>query len=45
MLPESETKYFSDNGIVLSFELGEGGAVAAVNIEQGGQTRRAKRSK
>ncbi len=45
MLPESETKYFSDNGIVLSFELGEGGAVAAVIIEQGGQTMRAKRGK
>lgn len=45
MLPESETKYFSDNGIVFSFELGEGGAVAAVIIEQGGQTMRAKRSK
>jgi CubicO group peptidase (beta-lactamase class C family) len=45
MLPESETKYFSDNGIVLSFELGEGGAVAAVIVEQGGQTMRAKRGK
>ena len=45
MLPESETKYFSDNGIALSFELGEGDVVAAVIIEQGGQTRRAKRVK
>jgi CubicO group peptidase (beta-lactamase class C family) len=45
MLPESETKYFSDIGIVLSFELGEGDVAAAVIIEQGGQTRRAKRIK
>jgi hypothetical protein len=45
MLPESETKYFSDIGIVLSFELGEGDVVAAVIIEQGGQTRRVKRVK
>jgi CubicO group peptidase (beta-lactamase class C family) len=45
MLPESETKYFSDIGIVLSFELGEGNEVAAVVIEQGGQTRRAKKIK
>jgi hypothetical protein len=45
MLPESETKYFSENGIVLSFELSEGGAAAAVIIELGGQTRRAKRAK
>jgi CubicO group peptidase (beta-lactamase class C family) len=45
MLPESETKYFSDNGIALRFEPGEGGAVAAVIIELGGQTMRAKRVK
>src|SRR5262245_644426 len=45
LLPESETKYFSDNGIVHGFELGEGGAVTAVIIEQGGQTLRAKRVK
>jgi CubicO group peptidase (beta-lactamase class C family) len=45
MLPESETKYFSDNGIVHRFELSEDGAVAAVIIELGGQTRRAKRGK
>jgi hypothetical protein len=43
MLPESETKYFSDIGIMLSFELGEADVVAAVIIEQGGQTRRAKK--
>src|SRR5262249_15524951 len=36
MLPESETKYFSDNGIALRFERGEGGGVAAVIIELGG---------
>src|SRR5215470_15543775 len=40
LLPESETNYFSDNGIVHRFELGEGGAVAAVIIEQGGRTMR-----
>ncbi|HEY7183136.1 MAG TPA: serine hydrolase [Blastocatellia bacterium] len=45
LLPESETNYFSDNGVVHRFELGEGGTVAAVIIEQGGQTRRAKRVK
>jgi len=45
LLPESETKYFSDNGIVHRFELGEGGTVTAVFIEQGGQTMRAKRVK
>jgi len=45
LLPESETKYFSDNGIAHRFELDEGGAVAAVIIEQGGQTMRAKRIK
>jgi CubicO group peptidase (beta-lactamase class C family) len=45
LLPESETKYFSDNGIGHRFELGEGGAVVAVIIEQGGQTIRAKRVK
>jgi hypothetical protein len=45
LLPESETKYFSNNGIVHRFELDEGGAVAAVIIEQGGQTMRAKRAK
>jgi CubicO group peptidase (beta-lactamase class C family) len=45
MLPESETKYFSNNGIVQRFELGEGGVVTAVVIEQGGQTRRAKKIK
>jgi hypothetical protein len=41
----SETKFFSDDGIVQRFELDAGGAVAAVIIEQGGQTRRAKRVK
>jgi CubicO group peptidase (beta-lactamase class C family) len=45
LLPESETKYFSDSGIVHRFELGEGGTVTAVFIEQGGQTMRAKRVK
>jgi len=45
LLPESETIYFSDNDIVHRFELGEGGAVTAAIIEQGGQTRRAKRVK
>ncbi len=45
MLPESETKFFSDNGIVQSFELSADGAVAALIIEQGGQTTRAKRVK
>jgi CubicO group peptidase (beta-lactamase class C family) len=45
LLPESETKYFSDNEIVHRFELGEGGAVTAAIIEQGGQTRRAKKIK
>jgi hypothetical protein len=45
LLPESETKYFSDNGIVHRFELDDGGAVAAMIIEQGGQTMRAKRIK
>jgi CubicO group peptidase (beta-lactamase class C family) len=45
LLPESETKYFSDNGIVYRFEPGEGGAVAAVIIEMSGQTMRAKRIK
>jgi len=44
-LPESETKYFSDNGIAHRFELGADGAVAAVIIEQGGQTTRAKKVK
>jgi CubicO group peptidase (beta-lactamase class C family) len=44
LLPESETNYFSTNGIVQRFELGEGGEVALV-IEQGGQTRRAKKVK
>jgi CubicO group peptidase (beta-lactamase class C family) len=43
LLPESETKYFSDNSVVHRFELGEGGAVVAVIIEQNDQTRRAKR--
>jgi hypothetical protein len=42
-LPESETKYFSENGIVHSFELGQSGEVAAVLIEQGGRTIRAKK--
>jgi len=45
LLPESETKYFSNSGIAHRFELDEGGAVAAVIIEQGGQTMRAKRVK
>src|SRR5262245_45459063 len=45
LLPESETIYFSDNDIVHRFELGEGGAVTAAIIEQGGQTRRAKKIK
>jgi hypothetical protein len=45
LLPESETKYFSDSGIVHNFELDQGGEVVAVIIEQGGQTRRAKRVK
>jgi CubicO group peptidase (beta-lactamase class C family) len=45
LLPESETKYFSDNGILHRFEMGEGGAVSAVIIEQGGRTMRAKRIK
>jgi CubicO group peptidase (beta-lactamase class C family) len=45
LLPESETKYFSDNGIVYRFEPGEGLAVAAVIIEMSGQTMRAKRIK
>ena len=45
LLPESETKYFSDNGIVFSFEIGEGGAVTAAIIERGGQTMRAKKGK
>jgi CubicO group peptidase (beta-lactamase class C family) len=43
LLPESETKYFSENGIVHSFELGQSGEVAAVLIEQGGRTMRAKK--
>jgi hypothetical protein len=45
MLPESSTKFFSDNGIAQSFELGSDGAVAAMIIEQGGQNMRAKRVK
>ncbi len=45
LLPESETKFFADNGVALRFELGEGGATAAMIIEQGGQTRRAKITK
>ena len=45
LLPESETKYFSNNGVAHRFELGADGAVAAVVIEQGGQTTRAKRVK
>jgi Domain of unknown function (DUF3471) len=45
LLPESETKYFSDNGILHRFELDERGAVSAVIIEQGGRTMRAKRIK
>jgi CubicO group peptidase (beta-lactamase class C family) len=45
LLPESETNYFSSNGIVQRFELGEGGAVTTLVIEQGGQTRRAKKVK
>lgn len=45
LLPESETKYFSDNGILHRFELDERGAVSAVIIEQGGRTMRAKRVK
>lgn len=45
LLPESETKYFSDSGIAHRFEMDAGGAVVAVIIEQGGQTRRAKRVK
>jgi CubicO group peptidase (beta-lactamase class C family) len=45
MLPESETSYFSENGIVFRFELGEGGAPPSVIVEQGGQTMRAKRGK
>jgi CubicO group peptidase (beta-lactamase class C family) len=43
LLPESETKYFSDSGIVHSFELDQSGKVVAVIIQQGGQTTRAKR--
>jgi CubicO group peptidase (beta-lactamase class C family) len=45
MLPESETKYFSDNGILQSFELGENGSVTALVIEQGGRTMKAKKIK
>jgi CubicO group peptidase (beta-lactamase class C family) len=45
LLPESETKYFSDSGILHNFELGQEGDVAAVIIEQGGRTMRAKRLK
>jgi hypothetical protein len=33
------------NGILQSFELGEGGAVTALIIEQGGRTMRAKKIK
>jgi hypothetical protein len=43
LLPESETKYFSDSGIVHSFELDQSWKVVAVIIQQGGQTTRAKR--
>jgi len=43
LLPESEIKYFSNNGIGHRFELGEDRAVAALIIEQGGRTMRAKR--
>lgn len=45
LLPESETKYFSDNGILESFELDPSGEAVAVIIEQGGQTFRGKRVK
>jgi len=45
MLPESVTKYFSDNGIIQSFELGKDGSVTALIIEQGGQTMKAKKIK
>jgi CubicO group peptidase (beta-lactamase class C family) len=43
LLPESEIKYFSNNGIGHRFELGEDRGVAALIIEQGGRTMRAKR--
>ncbi len=43
--PESETKYFSEVGIVQRFETAEDGSIAALIIEQNGQTMRAKRLK
>jgi CubicO group peptidase (beta-lactamase class C family) len=45
LLPESEIKYFSNNGIGHRIELGEDGAVGALIIEQGGRILRAKRVK
>jgi CubicO group peptidase (beta-lactamase class C family) len=45
LLPESETKYITDFGASVSFELDQGGEAVALDIGQGGQTRRAKRVK
>jgi hypothetical protein len=45
LLPESETKYITDFGVSLSFELDQSGEAVAFVIGQSGQTRRAKRVK